>query len=87
MKNDNSNLTTIEIVDDGFPTLGISSDNTTLTEAEEIVVKIEHESVVPTSQLIVTYNINQNGLNFIEANHSNTGNNSTQPICKPNILT
>ena len=69
--NNNNNLQTITLIDDGLSTLEISSDNTELTEADDIVVKftVAQGSVVPTSEITVSYTVNQNNLDFIDPNH------------------
>ena len=79
---DTPNLTTIEIVDDGgLPTLEMSSDKTELTEAENIVLKFTHGSVVPTEAMTVNYTIDQNGLDFIDPTHT------AQVTIQPNNFT
>ena len=68
-RNNHNNETMITLVDDGAPTLVMTSNKTTLSESEDISLNftVKQGSDLPTRAITVTYDIDQNGLNFIES--------------------
>ena len=68
-QNNNNNATMITLVDDGSPTLEMTSDKKTLSESENIGLNftVKQGSDLPNRAITVTYTIDENGLNFIES--------------------
>ena len=67
--NNNNNETMITLADDGAPILEMTSDKKTLSESENIGLNftVKQGSDLPNREIIVTYTINENGLDFIDS--------------------